>query len=82
MPKYKNNRPEIVEGFLEKMFGALATSKGQQIAAKMAEKDPEIGKKLKIAQKAMADARKQLSKMSPSEKKKHFADLRKSTGLF
>ena len=42
MSKYKNNTPQIVEGFLEKMFGAMATRVGQKVAKDIAKKDPEI----------------------------------------
>ena len=32
MARYKNNTPQIVEGFLDKMFGAFVKKRGQQIA--------------------------------------------------
>jgi hypothetical protein len=81
MPKYKNNTPQIVEGFLEKMFGALATNTGKKVAAKMSKKDPEMGKLLNRAQGLMKQAEKRLKGMSAAEKEKHFADLEKELGI-
>jgi hypothetical protein len=80
MPKYKNNTPQIVEGFLEKMFGAIATSTGKKVAAKMAKKDPEVGKLLSRAADLVSQAEKRLKGKSKSEKEKHFADLEKDLG--
>ena len=42
MPKYKNLTPQLIEGFLEKMFGAIATSAGKKVAKDMASKAPEV----------------------------------------
>ena len=44
MARYKNNTPQIVEGFLDKMFGAFVKKRGQQIAKDMGRKDPEMGR--------------------------------------
>ena len=39
MSKYKNLSPQIVEGFLDKMFGRIATRAGQDVAKDMARKE-------------------------------------------
>ena len=67
MAKYKNNTPQIVEGFLEKMFGALATTAGQKVAKDLAKKDPEMGKLLARAQGLMKQADKRIKGMSRAE---------------
>ena len=46
MPKYKNFTPTLVEGFLEKMFGKIATAAGQKVAKEMGKKDPKFGSKM------------------------------------
>ena len=81
MPKYKNNTPQIVEGFLEKMFGAIATRVGQKVANDIAKKDPEMGKLLDKAQDLMKQAEKRLNKMTPAEKEKYFSDKYKKFGI-
>ena len=81
MARYKNNTPQIVEGFLDKMFGAFVKKRGQQIAKDMGRKDPEMGRLLCIAAKAINQAEKRLKNMTPAEKKKHFSDLEKLAGL-
>ena len=80
MPKYKNLTPQLIEGFLEKMFGAIATSACKKVAKDMAKKDPEVGKLLSRASDLVSQAEKRLKGMTPAEKKKHFADLEKKLG--
>ena len=55
MPKYKNLTPKLIEGFLDKMFGRIATRAGQDVAKDMARKDPTIGKKLARAAALVKD---------------------------
>lgn len=80
MPKYKNLTPQLIEGFLEKMFGAIATKTGKKVAKDMAKKDPEVGKLLSRASDLVSQAEKRLKGMTPAEKEKHFADLEKKLG--
>ena len=67
MTKYKNSTPQIVEGFLEKMFGALATKAGQKVAKDLAKKDPEMGKLLARASGLLKQADKRIKGMSRAE---------------
>ena len=39
MAKYKKLTPELIEGFLDKMFGKLATQAGKDVAREMGKKD-------------------------------------------
>ena len=81
MAKYKNLTPKLIEGFLDKMFGKIATATGQQVAIDMAKKDPKVGKLLKVAADMVKRTEKHLSKMSKSERDKWRSDLEKEFGI-
>ena len=75
MPKYKNNTPQIVESFLEKMFGALVTAKGKKVRADLSKKDPKMGKLLDRAAELMKQAEKRMKGMNRQQKMAHMQDL-------
>ena len=81
MPKYKNLTPKLIEGFLDKMFGRIATRAGQDVAKDMARKDPTIGKKLARAAALVKDIENDMKKMSKAQKKKYEQDLWKKAGV-
>ena len=80
MSKYKNNTPLVVESFLEKMFGALATAKGKALTKMISKQDPEMGKLLNKGADLIKQAEKRLSKLSPEEKKKRYQQQMKDLG--
>ena len=81
MLKYKNLTPKLIEGFLDKMFGRIATRAGQDVAKDMARKDPTIGKKLARAAALVKDIENDMKKMSKAQKKKYEQDLLKKAGV-
>tara|TARA_B100000902_G_scaffold32435_1_gene38841 strand:+ start:4124 stop:4369 length:246 start_codon:yes stop_codon:yes gene_type:complete len=80
MPKYKNSTRQIREGFISKMFGALATRTGKKIAANIAKKDPEMGKLLARAEVLMKQAEKRIKSMSDDDLRNWKADARDELG--
>jgi hypothetical protein len=80
MPKYKNNTPQIIEGFLEKMFGALATKTGEKLTKQISKQDPEMGKLLQRGKDLIKQAEKRLKGMSPEEKEKRYQQQMKDLG--
>ena len=81
MAKYKNLTPKLIEGFLDKMFGRIATKVGQDVAKDMSRSDPEIGKLLKHAANLVKKTEKHLNSMSKSEKEKYIKGLEKKLGI-
>tara|TARA_R110002110_G_scaffold83238_1_gene216132 strand:- start:155 stop:403 length:249 start_codon:yes stop_codon:yes gene_type:complete len=81
MPKYKNFTPKLVEGFFDKMFGRIITKAGQDVVKDMTRKDPKIGKKLSRVAAMIADIRKDMKGMTPSQKDKYKRDVWKKAGV-
>ena len=81
MPKYKNLTPKLIEGFLDKMFGRIATRAGQDVAKDMARKYTTVGKKLARAAALVKDIENDMKKMSKAQKKKYEQDLWKKAGV-
>ena len=81
MAKYKKLTPELIEGFLDKMFGRIATQAGKQVAKDMGKKDPNAGELLNRAWKLAGDMEKHLKSMSPSKREKYKKDLWKKAGI-
>jgi len=82
MPKYKNNTPQMIEGFLDKMFGKITSKIGQDVVNKMKKKDPTVGKYLSIASDMIKKTEKHLASMSPKEQEKYKQDLDKALDKF
>ena len=81
MTKYKNLTPKLIEGFLDKMFGRIATKTGQAVATDMSRNDPEIGKKLARVAKLVKDIEKDMKGMSKAQKTKYERDIWKKAGV-
>jgi len=81
MAKYKKLTPELIEGFLDKMFGKLATQAGKDVAREMGKKDKKAGDLLGRAWKLADDMEKHLKSMSPSKREKYKRDLWKKAGV-
>ena len=81
MPKYKNFTPKLIEGFMDRMFGRIATRAGQDVAKDMARKDPRVGKLLGHAAKLVKQIEKEMQGMSKAEKGKYERDLWKKAGV-
>ena len=74
MANYKNLKPEIVEGFLEKMFGKITTKVGQDVANDMAKKDPSFGKKMNRVAALVKDIENDMKSMTKAQKDKYKRD--------
>ena len=81
MPKYKKLTTELVEGFIDRMFGRIATKTGQAIAKDMARKDPKVGKLLSRAANLAKEAEKHLKSMSKDDREKYISDLEDELGI-
>ena len=81
MAKYKNLTPKLIEGFLDKMFGRIATRVGQDVAKDMSRSDPEIGRLLKHAANLVKKTEKHLNSMSKSDRAKYIRNLKKKGGI-
>ena len=81
MPKYKNNTPEIVEGFLDKFFAKIATKAADKTLQKIKKKDPKLGALLGRAQQMRKDGEAFLNKMDPEERDEYMDDLFAKYGL-
>ena len=81
MAKYKNLTPKLIEGFIDKMFGRIATRAGQDVAKDMAKKDPTVGKKLARAAALVKDIEKDMKNMSKAQKEKYKRDIWKKAGI-
>ena len=81
MAKYKNLTPKLIEGFLDKMFGRIATKTGQAVARDMSRSDPEIGKLLTHAANLVKKTEKHLNSMSKSDRAKYIRNLKKKHGI-
>ena len=81
MAKYKNLTPKLIEGFIDKMFGRIATRAGQDVAKDMARKDPTVGKKLARAAALVKDIEKDMKNMSKAQKEKYKRDIWKKAGI-
>jgi|TARA_B110000211_G_scaffold36995_1_gene37222 hypothetical protein len=81
MANYKNLKPEIVEGFLEKMFGKIITKAGQDVANDMAKKDPTFGKKMNRVATLVKDIENDMKNMSKAQKDKYKRDIWKKAGV-
>ena len=78
MPKYKNNTPQMIEGFLDKMFGKITSKIGQDVINNMKKKDPTVGKYLSIASDMIKKTEKHLASMSPDEQEKYKKQITKA----
>ena len=81
MAKYKNLTPKLIEGFLDKMFGRIATRAGQDVAKEMGKKDPKVGKLLNHAAELVKQIEKEMKSMSKAQQKKYEQDLWKKAGV-
>ncbi len=81
MATYKKLTPELIEGFLDRMFGRIATRAGQDVAKEMGKKDPEVGKLLKHAANLVKKTEKHLNSMSKAERQKYIKGLEKKLGI-
>jgi hypothetical protein len=81
MPKYKNFTPTLVEGFLEKMFGKIASAAGQKVAKEMGKKDPKFGSKMSRVADLIKDIENDMKGMSKSQKDKYARDIWKKAGV-
>jgi len=68
MAKYKNLSPQLREGLIGKLFGALATKAAKKHIKDLTKKDPKLGSLLSRANKAADDAEKYLASMSKKER--------------
>ena len=80
MSKYKNLSPQIVEGFLDKIFGRILTRKAEKHIKDISKKDPKLGKILQRANNVAKEGEKYLKSMSKSEREKHLGDIYKDYG--
>ena len=80
MPKYKNLSPKLVEGFLDKMLGKVATRAAEKHIKDISKKDPKLGKILQRANKVAKEGEKYLKSMSKDEREKYMDDIYKSYG--
>ena len=81
MPKYKNLKPEIIEGFLDAMFGKVATKAAEKTIKDIEKKDPKLGKLLKIANDVAKKGERHLKSMSKSERDDYMDNLRRDLGV-
>tara|TARA_R100001377_G_scaffold81900_1_gene61747 strand:- start:786 stop:1034 length:249 start_codon:yes stop_codon:yes gene_type:complete len=81
MAKYKKLTPELIEGFLDKMFGRIATQAGKQVAKDMGKKDPKVGKKLARVAALVKDIENDMKGMSKAQQSKFERDLWKRAGV-
>ena len=68
MPKYKNLSPKLVEGFLDKMLGKVATKAAEKHIKDISKKDPKLGKRLAYAKKLADDTEKYLNSLPKAER--------------
>ena len=87
MAKYKNLSPQLREGLIGKLFGALATKAAKKHIKDLTKKDPKLGNLLSRANKAADEAEKYLASMSEKEreefedyKEKNMARIRAKFG--
>ena len=66
MVKYKYKNEQVLNEFIGKLLGALASRKGQKVAAKLA-KDPEMKKIMKDAENAGERLRKAIDKQKKDD---------------
>jgi len=81
MANYKNNTPKLVEGFLDKFFGKIATKAADKALKDINKKDPKLGKLLSRAQDIRKDGEAFLNKMDPDERDEYMDDLFAKYGL-
>lgn len=81
MAKYKKVDPAVVEGFLSKMFGRIATQVGKDVVKDMGKKDPGIVKKLNRISDLIADVEKDLKGKTKAQQDKYHRDLWKKAGI-
>ena len=81
MAKYKKLTPELIEGFLDKMFGRIATQAGKQVAKDMGKRDPKVGKKMARVAKLVKDIENDMKGMSKAQKDKYKKDIWKKAGV-
>ena len=81
MPKYKNLKPEIIEGFLDAMFGKVATKAAEKTIKDIEKKDPKLGKLLKIANDVKKRGERHLKSMSKAEREDYLDKLDRELGL-
>ena len=81
MAKYKKLTPKLIEGFLDKMFGRIATRAGKDIAKEMGKKDPKVGKKLARVAKLVKDIENDMKGLSKAQKDKYKKDIWKKAGV-
>jgi|TARA_R100000742_G_C4234020_1_gene54979 hypothetical protein len=75
MAKYKNLSPQLKEGLIGKLFGALATKSAKKHIKGISKKDPKLGGLLARANKAADDAEKYLNSLDKKERAE-FEDYR------
>ena len=75
MVKYKKVKPEITEGFLDKLFGKLATSAASKAIKDIQKKDAELGKLIATAQDLRKRGEARLAKMTKQERDDEWADM-------
>ncbi len=75
MAKYKNLSPQLKEGLIGKLFGALATKSAKKHIKDLTKKDPKLGGLLSRANKAADDAEKYLNSLS-KEDREEFEDYK------
>jgi len=80
MAKYKNLSPQLVEGFLAKMFGKILTKKAEKHIKDILKKDPKLGKILQRANNVAKEGEDYLKSMSKSEREKYMGDIYKDYG--
>lgn len=81
MAKYKNFTSELIEGFLDKMFGKIITKAGQQVTKDMTKADPSFGKKLLRVRALIKDIENDMKGMSKAQKDKYKRDIWKKAGV-
>ena len=81
MPKYKNLKPEIIEGFLDAMFGKVATKAAEKTIKDIEKKDPKLGKLLKIANDVAKKGERHLKSMSKAEREDYLDKLYRDLGV-
>ena len=68
MPNYKTNKT-ITESFIEKLFTSIGKGLRSSALKKIADKDPELAKKMKDLEKTRKEIDKRIKNLPPDVKK-------------
>ena len=69
MLKYKKTNDIVREGFIEKLFTSIGKGLRSSALKKIADKDPELAKKMKDLEKTRKEIDRRIKNLSQSDKK-------------